>query len=332
MPGRVARQGKARTRQEERMKNIPAEIYHEDLCTGIETPPSLSNSIAQMLTVSPKKAMISHPRLNQNFVGLDDKKFDIGTAAHDAFLEGGTGRTVCVNPQDFPGAKGAIPKGWTTNEIKDERDRLRIHGLIPLFPDDYQKVRDMADAAHEAIAQCEELHGLKMSDGLPERTLLWTEETASGVIYCRSRIDQTWVAAGLFMDYKTTDVATPSAWRRGMNPRGNPFQQAFYTRGFMSALNKKMHGFFMTQETEYPYDCYFSTCAPVKLEAAEKEVDHAMEIWGACMKAQKWPGYPKRIEWVEAQSWEIAEAEEKSIAREGYSAEDFLFGRVKNGN
>jgi len=149
--------------------DISADAYHAD--PVIE--PSLSSSIAHvLLSSSPSHAWQEHPRLNPAFEAEDEPKFDLGTAAHGLILQGDSGVTV-IEADD-----------WRTKAAREARDAARAAGKTPLLAKHWDDVEQMADAVERQLDAFRD-PPRPLSDGLPERTLVWRE----GSIWCRVRLD-----------------------------------------------------------------------------------------------------------------------------------------------
>lgn len=210
------------------LNQIPRHIYHADLCQGESVAPSLSNSFIKVLLQSARKAKLAHPRLNPAIAKQKiENRFDVGTVAHNLFLERGKGsNAVMVDPNLFTGKQGGAPVGWTNAAIKAERDRLIDDGKIPLLPHDFKVVNDMASEALRYAEENPMLAGI-FNEGLAEHTILWQHRQDSGfVIECRAMLDMVFTEHGLIVDYKTTEVSSPNRWIKSMVSMGYDVQAA----------------------------------------------------------------------------------------------------------
>jgi hypothetical protein len=57
----------------------------------------------------------------------------------------------------------------------------------------------------------------------------------------------------------------------------------------------------------------FHGCAPSLMAIADDQVEMAITIWRKCIRSNVWPGYSQRIHWAEAESWQLAEHEERQL-------------------
>lgn len=292
---------------EKGIHNIPAAQYHADPCPQ----PSLSAGIAhRLLSQSPKHAWFAHPRLNPHHVEEENSDFDLGSCAHAVLLEGEK-LIEPIDPANFAGKRGAIPKGWTNDAIREARDQARARGQIPVLLDKLAEIRAMADKARAALASCE-LGAIDLTGGRAEQSLIWQE----GAAWCRARPD--WLRADLnfMLDYKSTaGSANPSHWiRNQMIPLGFDLQAVHYCRGLEANGGAMLpQWIFLVQENYAPYECSFVSLAPAQWEIAKRKWDFAMTLWDNCLSQNRWNGYGNRVHYAEPMAWQIAEDEERKL-------------------
>lgn len=286
---------------------MTAEAYHADPAQTA----SLSSSIGKiLLDKSPYHAWLAHPKLNPDYKPDESSAFDLGTAAHDLILEGGTPRICVIDPQDYRSKptkadpEGSIPKGWTNNAIREARDQARANGLTPILPWDNAVIRAMKEAATQFIAQSE-IAGI-FEDGKPEQTLIWTE----GSVSCRARLDWLTTDRRVILDYKSSASAEPGWFSRQIANMSYDFQAAFYLRGLKACGHPNAQFLFLAQEVEPPHACSLHAIAPSMFAIAEERVTRAIRLWGECMASGKWPAYNNRVHWAEATAWQMAQMEE----------------------
>lgn len=280
---------------------ISAEDYHADPCER----PSLSASVASIVcSRSPRHAWTAHPKLNPNFKRAAESKFDVGTAAHSILLEGKPPEQV---------VRVVYADAWRTNAAKDERDAARAEGFVPLLEKDADEVYAMLDAAAVQLAE-HEAAPTPFTDGKPEQTLVWEEENG---ILCRALVD--WLHDGnrAISDYKTTSAsADPERWSRTAFTIGADIQTAFYLRGLR--LLTGIHGElrYVVQETYPPYALSVCALSPAAVAVGQAKAERAIDLWGKCLEADHWPGYPTRVAYAELPPWEEARWIERESLRE----------------
>jgi hypothetical protein len=251
-----------------------------------------------MLDQSPLHAWHEHARLNPEHEREEAEKLDIGTAAHGLLLEGETGVVVL----DFP--------DFRTKEARAQRDAARAAGKVPVLKDRWADVVAMAEAVKVQLARHE--RPIPLTGGKPEVTLIWRE----GDVWCRARPD--WLHNGrpLFVDdLKTTQgSANPDGWTRGpLFDRGYDLQAAFYLRGLLVLFGVEATFRFVVAETTPPYACSVIGLSPDVLVLGEKKRRLAVELWGECLRTNRWPGYPTRTCYATLPPWEEARWLEREL-------------------
>ncbi len=270
------------------MMKISAEQYHLDNVGASQ--PTLSCSIAKiLLSKTPKHAWMAHPKLNPNYKPSDsESKTDIGTAAHSMLLEGRDVIEV-IDAKDF-----------RTKAAQEARDEARESGKIPLLEDQYDKVKNMV---HVASNFSKGIVG-SLSHDHAEQTFVWEE---SGIT-CKSRLDYLHFGT-LIIDYKTTNLSNPGAWMRAIPENGYDIQESFYRRAVKSVTGNDTEFFFLVQETEEPYLCYWVSLPPAYHEIGDIKVQRAIDIWSKCIKENKWEGYTDKVMFPDPPAWLITDAE-----------------------
>ena len=290
-------------------------ISFEDYLSDNMTPePSLSRSGIVDLLDCPRRAFINNRRLNPPQEGdeeCDEDKFSVGVAAHSLLLEG-IDKAVVVDPKDHPGAKGAIPKGWTTNEMKDARDAIRAAGKIPLLPTQYKRVCGAVEAAKQAIRECSELGITDLqAEGDSELSYIWEEAG----IWLRIRPD--WISKNkkLILDFKTSSLkVSPMTIGKHIAGMGYEVQEALYRRG-VKVIDGTVPSFiFIFQEVTAPYFCSFIALSSEFQEMGEQKVKRATALWKDCLSTNVWPGYPNRVCCIDAPSWSLSSWEMEKYA------------------
>ncbi len=280
----------ARTVSAAGVYDIPAAAYHADPAPE----PSLSSSVAKILIGrTPRHAWMAHPRLNPDHAEENKVEFDIGTAAHALLLEGESGVTV------------VDADSYRTKAAKEARDAAYTAGRTPLLPHQLVDVEAMVAAARVQL-EAHEVAGQAFKDGKPEQTLVWQEAG----IWLRCRLDWLPIANRPFYDYKTTTNAHPDTWQRRLFENGYDVQAAFYLRGIREALGTENAEFrFVVQEVKPPYALSVVALTPAALALGDAKAHRAIEMWRDCLSADRWPGYPNDVAYLDAPVWEEARFE-----------------------
>lgn len=270
--------------------SMPADRYHSDPADA----PSLSSSLIKiLLNQSPAHARVAHPRLNPDFEVTNDKKFDVGTVAHELLLEGDTAVAVV----DFA--------DWRSKAAQEERDLAYANGQTPLLTKDWLRVEAMAQAARRQLEMFD-LDPMPLTAGKPEQVLLWEEDG----VWCRARFD--WLHDNLSAvdDLKTTAAsANPAAWARTMLGMGAELQAAFYLRGLRKALGAEAAWRFIVQENYPPYALSVVELSPELLAHAGAKVERAISLFRKCLADNHWPSYTRQLGTIELPNWVTSEAQ-----------------------
>lgn len=264
---------------------MSAADYHADPAPV----PSLTASIANILiNQSPAHARAAHPRLNPNFVRVEDDKFSLGTVMHSLLLEG------------LDVADVLLYKDWKTNAAKEAREQSRAHGRIPLLAHQHEEAKHAVDAAWQQILAHPAQPAL-FRDGKPEQTIMWEED---GGVWCRARLDWRRDDDTVIDDLKTCgQSADPRKWQRTMLNIGAATQARFYCRGIRKLTGREPDFRFVVVETHEPFAVSVVSLAPSLEQLADAQVEYALRIWRKCITSGEWPGYDQRVAHVEAPGW-----------------------------
>ena len=230
---------------------------------------------------------------------------EIGTAIHDALLEG-VDRIVTVEADD-----------WRTKDAKAARDTARAEGKIPMLARKVSQVMSAVEAAKRYISSSE-IAGV-FDDGKPEQTVIWKE----GEMLCKARPDWLTNDRSLLLHVKTTaGSAQPDSWIRNMlTGMGYDVAASFYERGcYQAKIETKSGGVvqsvFLVIEQSPPYGCSLIGLDPAMQDLAARKVERGIRIWQQCKASGKYPAYPSRICYAEPRPWELEAEETKAFTSE----------------
>lgn len=279
---------------------LDADDYHRDPCDQ----PSLSSSIAhKLVTQTPLHAWAAHPRLNPEFERQERKHFDIGRAAHTLLLEDGYADAALVVVD---------AKDWRTKAAQEARDEAYAFGKTPVLAHDLDRLKALVKSAlaqltdHEATPPLFEL-------GRAERALVWDEDG----VWCRARLDWLRDDRTAVDDLKSTArSASPEQFARTMVAMGYATQAAFYRRGVFALTGVMPEFRFVVVETTPPYALSVVSPGPDVLALADAKVEHAIDLWRRCLKADRWPGYTPRVAYAELPAYEETQWLERAAREE----------------
>jgi PDDEXK-like domain of unknown function (DUF3799) len=249
--------------------DIPAAVYHADPVPG----GSLSSTGARKVLECPAKFEWDrrHPQPTR-------KTFDLGSAAHRVVLEDGP-ELVLIDAAE-----------WRSNAVKAQVAAVREAGGIPLKPDEYRMVHDMAEALrrHPVAGPT-----FAPGSGRAEQSLFWRDHMTG--VSRRARPDwMKYTRSGrlIAVDYKTTaDASLDGISKSVLNYRYD--QQAAWYRSGMRELG--LHddpGFvFVFQEKVAPYVVTVVELTAVTHKIGRARNRQALELYARCTESGYWPGY-----------------------------------------
>lgn len=145
------------------------------------------------------------------------------------------------------------------------------------------------------------------SDGVAETSMYW-EDRSVGVL-CRIRPD--WMGAGVLLDVKTTEDASPDSFMRSIFTYGYHRQAAFYLDGCKANGIDPGAFMFMALEKSAPYAIAFYYAEPEMIEQGRKEYKKLLRIYADCLESGNWPGYPEKIVPINLPEWYLAQQSKK---------------------
>jgi hypothetical protein len=280
--------------------------YHADPAPT----PSLSSGIAStLITATPRQARFKHPRLNPTLEQEDNKKYDLGTVAHELVLGRGPG-IVPIEADD-----------WRTKAAQAARDEAIEAGKQPCLMKVYEQAIEMRTALFDQL-QADPDNRDAFTNGVPEQTVLWKEQTPFGQMWMRALIDWRMSDRPAIYDYKTfagEKGADPEAFVKHIVGAGRDVQDPHYSRGLAAVLGVPLEDVvfrFVVQDPKPPYNAVI-----VELDAQTKEWSHgrwqwALNRWSMCAATGEWPGFAPRTHYVGAPGWAQAQWEQRLIADE----------------
>lgn len=257
---------------------IPEDVYH----TGLNTPtPSLSNSsMADLLGLRTP----AHFRYNRDHPSGARRVFDIGRAAHARVL--GIGEEMASCPAEYLSINGQM----STTKAKAWCAEQRAQGVVPLRPDDYALVRDMANALADHPHASEVL----TAPGMRPEVSAYGIDPVTGV-WLRGRFD---VLDAAIFDYKTAACAHPEAFRKSAWTYGYHRQDCLYSLLHELATGQPAEAdrlTFIVQEKTPPYLVSLVQLDDEFAAHASQQVRQAIDLYAECLATDTWPGYPAGV-------------------------------------
>lgn len=271
-------------------EGIPDHVYHGDAN-------SLSSSGARKI-LSTTPAKFRHLQLNGR---KSTKAFDLGHAAHTLVL--GEGAELREIPEKVLASNGAA----STKEAKAFIAEARAAGAVPLKPDEYRQVHEMA-----AALRAHPLASMLFGEGDAELSL-YHRDPETGVML-RTRPD--WLPAPrpgrlICTDYKTTVDASPAHFQKAMYDYGY-FQQAPWYIDALIALGiaDDPAFLFVTQEKEAPYLVAVHEISAEDVELGRQLNRRAIDLFARCITTDTWPAWEDEVHRASLTGWARNQVEE----------------------
>lgn len=202
---------------------------------------------------------------------------------------------------------------YNTKAAKEDRDRARAEGLVPVLAEDFERYCTAAERIRVQLAD----RGIVL-DGESELAVAWDEETPHGIVACRGMMDHVWLDRGIILDLKTTADAAPASVERTAENLGYAIQAAAYTRA-LAKLRPELAGrvrflFAFAEYADEPFALNLCEPSGVFMELGERRWMRAVSAWGECIKNNHWPSYGDGINHLYPPPW--------ALSREGYTADE----------
>jgi len=267
--------------------HMDAAEYHADQAPE----PSLSSTLAKtLLKKSPLHAWCLSRRLNPAYVSIDKKTFDIGRAAHRAVL--GAGDDYVAIPEALLASNGAI----STKEAKQFVADAREAGQTPLKQTECDAIEAMAIVARDRLRE----HGITLR---PERSEVAAIARVDDV-WCRAMFDNIDEDPAIpIYDFKTCEDASPDACLRSILNYGYDVQAAHYQAVWKAATGEDRAFTFIFQEKAAPFEVCLIRLSASFSDLATLRAAKARRIWGECLRADNWPGYPIGVHEIDPPAW-----------------------------
>ncbi len=217
-----------------------------------------------------------------------------GTMVHKVLLGSKTGYRVL----DF--------EDYKTKVAQQERAACELSGVTPILKPDLERVYLSANKLREQLA---EVFGIEL-DGDSETEHYWTEQTASGPLQCKAKLDHVReVHNGVqIIDLKSGDSANPKQLVRRILDQGYHVQAACYSRGLIAskpAYAGRVEFIDLFIETEG-----LNMCTPIAIvgglyELGEHQWLKACSRWAHCVHEARYPGYTETILAPECPKWAL---------------------------
>lgn len=211
-----------------------------------------------------------------------------GTLVHTAVLE----------PDRFDDEVAVSPEiNRRTNAGKAEWDAFCAanEGKTIVTPEEFTELEAIRAAvmAHPAAVRALAGEGHRI-----EHSLFWNHDD----IFCRARPDLIH-RAGVIVDLKTTEDASPGGFQRSCFNFRYHVQAAFYLDG-LAACGEPAKGFaFIAVEKKAPYLVAVYEADPEMIAAGRQAYERDLLIYAECLRTDCWPGYGDAVQTLSLPKW-----------------------------
>ncbi|EKT83071.1 exodeoxyribonuclease [Rhodococcus phage Mbo4] len=265
--------------------DIPDHVYHGDKM-------SLSSSGARALlppsTPFQFRYAQDHPR-------EASKAFDVGHAAHTLVL--GEGAELREIPAKLLASNGAT----STKEAKAFIAETRAAGAVPLKPDEYRAVHEMA----AGIRRNRHAAAL-LESGTAELSMYWDDPATGARLRCRPDWlpNLTIGGRGIAVDYKSSTSANPDKFAKSSADYGYAQQAPFYIDGLIELEIADDPVFlFIVQDKNPPYLVSVIELHPDDIAVGRQLNRKAIDTFARCMETGVWPDYSDEVHLVNLPAW-----------------------------
>lgn len=270
--------------------NVPFADYLADPCER----PSLNPSTAKtLLSRSPLHAHYEHPRLGGGSRFRESKALDTGTVIHSLVL----GKGATGGGQEY---EAVDADDWRTKWAKEERDRIRAAGRIPILVKHLDGCAEVARRLDDVIPAAAQR----------EATAVWESAIGftCGPVLCRRRIDAYLADDALVLDLKTCEDAARAAEGKSIVQFGRDLEAAA-TLDALETLAPELAGrwrfVYVVAEILPPYATVEVEISGSLLELGRRRWRRSVERWSECLGLDSWPGpFGGRLR-PEAPSWAL---------------------------
>lgn len=261
------------------IERMPAAEYHSH--------PAVSKSVLDKIAKSPLHARAyldgtrDEPTPAMNF----------GTALHTCALE----------PERFADEYAVFTGDRRAKDGKARYEELQARNATIISAADFDAITEMVTSIrhHPTAAQL-------LQTGIAEASVFWTDH-ATG-LECKCRPDWWAREAGMVVDLKTCEDASPEAFSRSVAAYRYHVQAAHYSNGTGAS-----RFVFIAIEKKAPYAVAVYELDRESLELGRQGRDRDLATYAACARAGVWPGYATKIQELSLPGWAFPKTETEEM-------------------
>lgn len=220
-------------------------------------------------------------------IPMESEALRIGTLVHECILEPDTWNLRRDMPEVNKRTKAGKAELQAFYEVAGEE------GWLPVDAEDRALCEGMRESAmaHRLVKAVLENADKK------EQSCFWRDVSVD----CKARFDG--LAPGLILDLKTTQDASPGAFRNAVARFDYHVQAAHYCQGAHAVTGAWPDYAILAVEKKPPYACAVYQLDEQAMAVGEERRDEALARYAKCQKERLWPAYPETVQTLALPRW-----------------------------
>jgi exodeoxyribonuclease VIII len=220
---------------------------------------------------------------------MESEALRIGTLVHECILEPDT----WAQRRDIPDVNKRTKAGKA--EMAKFYEVAGEEGWLPVDAED----RALCEGMRESVMQHRLVRAVLENADKKEQSCFWSDEHWG--VNCKARFDG--LAEGLVLDLKTTQDASPGAFRNAVARYDYHVQAFHYSTGAHAVTGEWPDYAILAIEKKPPYACAVYQLDDTALAVGEERRDEALARYAKCQKERLWPGYPETVQTLSLPNW-----------------------------
>lgn len=217
---------------------------------------------------------------------LESEALRIGTLVHECILEPDTWALRRDLPEVNKRTKAGKEKLAEFYEVAGQE------GWLPVDPAD----RALCEGMRESLMGNRLIRAMLASATKREQSCFWVDE-----VDCKGRFDG--MAPGLLIDLKTTQDASPGAFRNAVARYDYHVQAAHYCAGAYAATGEWPDYAIIAVEKKAPFACAVYTLDEQAMAIGSERRSEAIGRFVAAQQTGVWPAYPETVQTLSLPRW-----------------------------
>ena len=217
---------------------------------------------------------------------LESEALRVGTLVHECILEPDTWALRRDLPEVNKRTKAGKEKLAEFYEVAGEE------GWLPVEPKD----RALCEGMRESVMGHRLVRAVLESADKKEQSCFWHDQ-----VDCKARFDG--LAEGLVLDLKTTQDASPGAFRTAVARYGYHVQAAHYCAGAHAVTGEWPDYAILAIEKKPPYACAVYQLDEQAMAVGSEQREVAISRYIRCQQEGKWPAYPETVTTLSLPNW-----------------------------